>query len=382
MWDIIWTDVITRPMANGLVFLYSLLASNFGLSIIAFTLISRVALYPLTKRQIKQQKAMMAMQPRMKELEEKYKNDPQRKAKEQMKMWKETGVNPLGCLGPFIFQFLIWVGLYSALRTTLADTPEGLVKLSQQIYSWLPYGDGAVPLHSSFLGMDLSRPDPTIIMLPVLVGLSTYVVQKMVAVASTDPQTQQRNNMMNIMMPFIMAIFTFGFPSGLALYWIVSNVVTIWLQYRVVGWGGLTFKRPVFMPAPAGAAAGTAGASPKQQVELKEIKKSVEKSVEKPAEKAHMAVPQSQPPADGEKPQGMGGFLKRIFLGSPPAAKTETPHETPVHSSAEAAHEKAADGKGERRGTDRNDGQNGGRGDREGARRARRRERRRRNRGS
>ncbi len=374
MWDFLWTDVITRPMANGLVFLYSILASNFGLAIIAFTLISRVALYPLTKRQIKQQKAMLAMQPRMKELEEKFKNDPQRKAKEQMKLWKETGVNPLGCLGPFIFQFLIWVGLYSALRTTLADTPEGLVKLSQQIYAWLPSGDSAVPLHSSFLGMDLSRPDPTVIMLPVLVGISTYVVQKMVTVASTDPQTQQRNNMMNMMMPFIMAIFTFGFPSGLALYWIVSNVVTIWLQYRVMGWGGLTFKRPSFAPAPAGASPGAGGASPKQQIELKEIKKSVEKSVEKPPEKA-------QTPAE-EKPRSAGGFLKRVFLGSPPAAKTETPDETPAHSSAEAAHQKAADGKGEGRGSDRNDGQNGGRSDREGARRARRRERRRRNRGS
>ncbi|MBM4404924.1 MAG: YidC/Oxa1 family membrane protein insertase [Chloroflexi bacterium] len=375
MWDFLWTDVITRPMANGLVFLYSILGSNFGLAIIAFTLISRVALYPLTKRQIKQQKAMLAMQPKMKEIEEKFKNDPQRKAKEQMKLWKETGVNPLGCLGPFIFQFLIWVGLYSALRTTLADTPEGLVKLSQQIYTWLPYGDGAVPLHSSFAGLDLARSDPTIITLPILVGLSTYVVQKMVTVQSSDPQTQQRNNMMNLMMPFIMAIFTFGFPSGLALYWITSNVVTIWLQYRVMGWGGLTFKRPSFAPAPAGATPGGASASPKQQVELKEVKKSVEKSVEKPAEKA--AAPEAPRPADGEKPQGVGGLLKRVFLGSPPAAKPED-----AAKAADSSGDGAAVAKGEGSGTDRNERQDGGRGNREGARRARRRERQRRNRGS
>jgi YidC/Oxa1 family membrane protein insertase len=361
-------------MANGLVFLYSLLGSNFGLSIIAFTLISRVALYPLTKRQIKQQKAMLAMQPKMKELEQKFKNDPQRKAKEQMKLWKETGVNPLGCLGPFIFQFLIWVGLYSALRTTLADTPEGLVKLSQQIYAWLPWGDGAVPLHASFLGMDLSRPDPTIIILPVLVGLSTYVVQKMVTVDSTDPQTQQRNNMMNLMMPFIMAIFTFGFPSGLALYWITSNIVTIWLQYRVMGWGGLKFKKPSLVPAPAGAAAGGGSTPARQPVELKEIRKPAEKQ----AEKAPAPVAEAPHPADGEKPQGVGGFLKRVFLGSPPAAKPADSAEAP----AEPAGDGAAVAKGEGSGTDRNDGKDGGRGDRESARRARRRERRRRNRGS
>ena len=131
-------------MINGLVLLYVVLGSNFGLAIIAFTIISRILMFPLTMRQLRQTSAMQKLAPQMKSMQEKYKNDRQRLQREQMRLYREAGVNPLGCLGPMIIQMPIFFGLFIAIRAALADTPEGLVSLSSKLYSWLPGGDAAI----------------------------------------------------------------------------------------------------------------------------------------------------------------------------------------------------------------------------------------------
>ena len=235
----IWDAVLLGPMLNALIFLYGILASNFGLSIIAFTVVVRIAMYPLTRKQLNASRAMSRLQPRIQEIRQRYGKDSQKVTQETMKLYKEEGVNPIGCLGPMVVQLPIWIGLYQSIIQAMPKNPERLVDLSQKLYSWLPGVHTAIPLNKGFLWFDLSEPDPTNVMLPLLVGGSMWVQQKMMATVSTDPRQMQMNRMMQWMMPVMFGMITIGFPSGLALYWVVSNVIGIALQYRAAGWGNL-----------------------------------------------------------------------------------------------------------------------------------------------
>lgn len=235
----IWNGAIIRPMINSLVLLYELAFSNFGIAIILFTLIIRGVLFPLTVKQSRQMKAMQAIQPKVKSMQEKYKNDRQKVSQETMRIYRENGINPLGCLGPMFIQLPIWIGLYQAIIQTLPSTPERLANLSNKLYWWLPSVHKSVPLNGDFLGLDLAIPDPTRIILPVLVGISMFVMQKMTTMPSTSPQQDSTNRMMLWMMPVMFGFFTIQFPSGLALYWIVSNIVGIVIQGFVTGWDPL-----------------------------------------------------------------------------------------------------------------------------------------------
>ena len=236
----LWNDVIVRPMVNGLVLLYWIFFNNFGLSIIVFTVIVRAAMVPLTVRQARQMKAMASLQPKMKEIQERHRNDKARVSQETMRLYKEQGVNPLGCLGPIIIQFPIFIGLLYALRGTLTSTPENLANLAGKLYSWIPGLHTLVPIDGSFLWMDLAKyssENPLPFLLPVLVGGSMWIMQKMTPTAATSPQQQSTNRMMLWMMPIVFGFFTLNFPAGLALYWIVSNIVGIVIQGFITGWG-------------------------------------------------------------------------------------------------------------------------------------------------
>ena len=243
----IWNAVIIGPMINSLVLLYSIFFENFGISIVIFTLIIRVIMVPLTVKQSRQLKAMSALQPKLKEIQDRYSNDKPRVSQETMRLYKEQGVNPLGCLGPMFIQFPIWIGLYQAILQTVPSTPESLVGLARHLYSQLPMVHQVIPLDSSFLWMDLARPDPSPLVMPVLVGGSMFLMQKMTTMPSADPRQQSTNRMMLWMMPVMFGFFTLSFPSGLALYWVISNIVGIAIQGFVTGWGPmaslLSFRR-------------------------------------------------------------------------------------------------------------------------------------------
>ena len=191
----LWNEVIVRPMTNGLMLLYVGLFGNLGIAIIAFTLISRLVTYPLHIKQLKQTQKMTGMQPRLKEVQEKYKNDPQRRQQEVMRVYKEMGINPVGCLGPFALQIPIFIGLFYAIRNTVPFTPESLADASRLIYSALPVLNSAAPVSRGFLWLDLAADDPYFI-LPILAGASMWVQQKMMARPSTDPRQQSQQRMM------------------------------------------------------------------------------------------------------------------------------------------------------------------------------------------
>lgn len=246
---LVWNEIIVRPMLNGLVALYVVLFHNFGLSVIVFTALVRLATLPLTVRQLRQMKAMTSLQPKLQEVQKKHAKDKQKVAQETMRLYKEAGVSPLGCLGPMVIQMPIWIGLYYALIAALPTTPDALLGLSQKLYGFMSIGHNAIPLGSHFLWLDLAIPDPTPIM-PILVGASTWIQQKMTTPPAADPRQSSTNNMMLWMMPLMFAFFALSFPSGLALYWIVSNIIGVVIQYFITGWVPL-FPKKVPAPAPS-----------------------------------------------------------------------------------------------------------------------------------
>ena len=240
----VWDGIIIKPMLNSLVLLYDLLFDNFGLSIIVFTIIIRAAMIPLTIRQTRQMRSMSGLQPKVKALQEKYKDRKDRESRqklsqETMALYKQAGVNPVGCLGPMVIQMPIWIGLYRSIFWAVPPTPEGMANLSGYLYSWNP-SLASIPLSSDFLGMNLvhlvqAAPQPYPFLLPVLVGGTLWLQQKMTTVRSTDPRQSQTNQIMLWMMPIMFGFFTFQFPAGLAIYILFSNLVGIVIQYFVMG---------------------------------------------------------------------------------------------------------------------------------------------------
>ncbi len=244
-----WDFILVNPILNLLIALAGMLGQNLGYAIIIFTIVVRLVLLPLTIKQLRASKVMSEkmrdLQPRLQELQKKYARDKQKLSQETMKLYKEMGMSPLGCLSspmvlPMLIQMPIWIALYQAINKGL-DT--SLENLSEFLYSWSlvqwALGEGAMEYARDFLWLDLGARDPYFI-LPVLIIISMWVSQKMVTPPATDPKQAQMNKMMQLMMPLMFGFITFTLPnSGLPLYWLVSNVISIGIQYFIYGWSNL-----------------------------------------------------------------------------------------------------------------------------------------------
>ena len=200
---LLWNELVIRPMINSLLVLYVVLFNNFGLSILAFTGVIRLITLPLTLRQLRQTRAMSLLQPKMKEIQKKYGKDRQKASKETFRLYKEHGVSPLGCLGPLVIQMPILIGLFYALIQTLPMNPDSLADLSQKLYSWLGMVHQAVPVDGSFLGTDLGRivgQEKSIwrFLMPILVGGSTWVQQKMSTNNRPAPAVYQHHDVVDV----------------------------------------------------------------------------------------------------------------------------------------------------------------------------------------
>lgn len=237
-----WDLYIVAPLVNVLIVLSHYLFSSFGLTIIVFTILVRAAMYPLTIKQLKATKAMQSIQGQLAELQKKYAKDRQTLAQEQMKLYRQSGMNPAGCILPMLIQMPIWIALYQAIIKVLGAEPENFLDLSKYLYSSWTMVFSAVPLGNQFLWLDLASPDKFMI-LPILTAVSMWVQQKMSTLPSPNPAQQQQSQMMLWMMPLMFFVLSLQFPSGLALYWVASNVIGIIMQYFVTGWGGLTLSR-------------------------------------------------------------------------------------------------------------------------------------------
>lgn len=250
----LFTLLLVNPMVNLLVILNNVLFGSFGLAIIAFTIIIRAITFPLTLRQLHSTRAMQSIQPRIQEIQKKY-SDPKRRQQEIMAVYREAGVNPLGCIGPFFLQFPILIALFFAVRYTLPESPEALERLSGHLYPW-SYIQQTIPISEHFLGMDLRNPN---IILIVLVGLTTWLQSKTTVTVAQTAQQRQQQQMMTIMMPVIFTFFALNFPSGVSLYWVVSALVSIGFNIVTYGLPMLGIQPLVQPPArPAAASAATA----------------------------------------------------------------------------------------------------------------------------
>jgi YidC/Oxa1 family membrane protein insertase len=216
---------------------------------------------PLTIRQVRLTKAMSALAPKAQEINKKYKDDPQRRSQETMKLYRESGVNPVGCLGPLVLQMPIFIGLFWALRATLASTPEGLAGLSTKLYPWLPGVAESLPIDPFFLGMDLgqiTQSNPFGPILALIVAGSTWLMQKMSTTQATSGQQAQTNRMLLWMMPIMIGFFSLNFETGLTLYWTISNIVGIVVQGFIGGW------QPLRKALDFGSILGSAPAQPEE----------------------------------------------------------------------------------------------------------------------
>jgi len=190
---------------------------NYGLAIIVLTVLVRVATWPIMARQMKSAERMRELMPRVKELQEKYKDDRQKLSEETFKLYRETGVNPLGGCFPMLLQLPVFIGLFYALQSSidLRHAP---------FFLWI--NDLSAPATLFTLpGVDFP-----VRLLPLLMGASMYAQQKMMPQAGMDPAQVK---MMQVLMPGMMLVISYTFPSGLVLYWMVRNVLGIAHQLYV-----------------------------------------------------------------------------------------------------------------------------------------------------
>jgi YidC/Oxa1 family membrane protein insertase len=239
-------DIVINLMINIMIYIYSLVGQNFGVALILFTLLTRVLTWPLTAQQMKGQKAMQELQ-NDKEwiaVQKKYGNDPKNReklAQEQFRIQRERGINVFGSCLPMLIQFPILFALIPAINYAIGSGPLGILELSRRLYA---FQDAAalVPLNSKFLWMDMGLPERTEILgvaIPVLaliVGLTTYLQSKLTMPASANPndQSAQTARIMAIQMPIMLFLFSLNYPSGLSIYFIAGNVLSI-IQYAMMG---------------------------------------------------------------------------------------------------------------------------------------------------
>jgi len=256
-----WDTVILDPMVNSLLWIYDFLGHNFGLAIIVFTALIRLVTLPLTLQQQRSTQKMQELQgsKAWQEMQKKYKDDKQKLQQEQLKLYKDVGFNPLsGCL-PTLIQLPIIFGLYGAVIRALATTPVQLLELSKHIYDFIP--SSIIPLNSQFLYMNLGQPERLYLpflpnigipVLTVLVVISTYFQNKLMTPPSADAQGAQMTKVMALYMPLLLGYFAYTLASGLALYFVASNLLAI-VQYAATGkvdfkkllsFGGTTPQKP------------------------------------------------------------------------------------------------------------------------------------------
>jgi YidC/Oxa1 family membrane protein insertase len=212
---------ILQPLVDVVNAVLKFFHDNAGLSwggaIIALTILTRAILIPLTYRQLKGMRAMQALQPQIKEIQEKYKNDRQRMQQEMMRFYQENKVNPFATCIPLLAQIPVFITLFSVLRNELPADIGCQAGHCGSEASFLFINDLTAKAHGAEL----------IALLVLYVG--TQLVSSMVMTITAD----KSQRMMMMLLPFVFVIFVVNFPAGLVLYWITTNFWTIGQQYTI-----------------------------------------------------------------------------------------------------------------------------------------------------
>ena len=256
-------DLILNPFVTILAWLYAALNQDIVLAIIVLTVIIRVLTWPLFAKQQESSRRMQQVQPQLKKLQEKYKNDKEKLSQAQMKLYRENKVNPVGGCFPMLIQFPILIGLYQAIFFALAATPFQLVDLSERLL--IPGLDSLIPLQrmwtpipqlAEFIPqLDLTRA-PTenpsyALALPLLVLVTTWAQQKL-TMGMTGQKSGKKDDddddggsvgggqaaamtkSMTTIMPIMFGFFSLSFSVGLSLYFVTSNLIGM-AQYSPQG---------------------------------------------------------------------------------------------------------------------------------------------------
>jgi YidC/Oxa1 family membrane protein insertase len=226
--------VLYQPLFNGLVLLYNYIpGKDFGLAIIFLTLIIRTAIYPISIKAVNSQKNLQKLQPKIQEIQKKYKDDKEKQAKETLELYKKEKINPFSSIFLALIQLPILIALYRVFWQGL--NPEELSNLYQFVIS-----PGAI--NSFFLGIiDLSKPN---IILAFVAGMVQYFQTKMLIPKNKDKELNKKKGdmqdfaqvmqkQMTYFFPIITVVILLGLPSALGLYWTTSGLFSIIQQYIV-----------------------------------------------------------------------------------------------------------------------------------------------------
>lgn len=261
-----FTTLIVQPIFNVLVLIYALLPGhNFGLSIIIFTVLVRLAMWPLVKKQLRQAKVMRELQPEIKKIKQQAKGDRQKEAAMLMELYKERGVNTAGTLGILAAQFIILIGLYSGLRRVVND-PHSLVNFAYpglQHLSWMKELAGNIHLFDNTLFgiVDLTKTAggsghgvywPAMVIV-VLSSVAQYYQSKQLL--PSDKNARKLRDILKsagggkqadqaevnaavtrstrFLLPVMIFLITLNLPAALGLYWLTGGIVAI-IQQSII----------------------------------------------------------------------------------------------------------------------------------------------------
>ncbi|SKC88880.1 YidC/Oxa1 family membrane protein insertase [Maledivibacter halophilus] len=211
--------MIAKPLGSLLFFIYNIV-NNYAIAIILFTVIVKVLLLPLTLNQVKQTKEMQKIQPELKKLQDKYKNDKETLNKKMMELYSEHKINPLGGCLPLIIQMPILFGLFGALRNPVEYVFKGKEALA------------SIATDAPFLWLQ-NLVDPDVFMLggfevpgilPIIAAVSTYLSMNTMNSAANQADQPQAMKTMNLLLPLMILWWGKSFPAGLTLYWVISNL--------------------------------------------------------------------------------------------------------------------------------------------------------------
>ena len=329
----VWQTFLENPLINLMVLLTVLSFGSYGVAILVFTVLTRVVTFPLTLRTLRAARGLQELQPDMEAIQKRYKDPKRRSEEQMKLYRRKTltcegggvaaavlghsvecdwkaqdtnkdelikeyerhlsrvhsveladaparaanrarksirgGVNPLGCLGPQLLQFPVFIGLYIVIRTTLSQHPEDVLKLSDRLYDF-QLVQSALPFDTGFLGMDLSS-NGNVILVAVIFA-SMWLTQRISSARSLSrpgSQQAQMNQMMQWMLPAMFGWFALVVPAGLGLYWAASTLIGLVLQWVFVGpgdftWGSLIpnlVRERVGLPALAASGSGATSAA-------------------------------------------------------------------------------------------------------------------------
>lgn len=254
-----FTHLIVQPIFNLLVLVYALLPGhNFGLSLIIFTILIRLLMWPLVKRQLRQTKLMRGLQPELKRIKKEAKGDRQKESLMMMELYKERGVNPLATIPILIVQLIVLIGLYSGLRRVI-DDPKNIINFaypSLQHLGWIhQLSHNIHNFDNTFLGfIDLSRSalGPQGFYLPAMVLVVGSAVVQFLTSRQLMPVDKDARKLRDILkaagdgkqadqaevnaavgrstqyiIPFMVFLFTVNLPAALSLYWLTGGVVAL-----------------------------------------------------------------------------------------------------------------------------------------------------------